>query len=301
MENIHFKEDTSKPENRVNLSLFHLLMNGDFKNFIFSKLQLEGDSVIYPAPNLVTGEFVTTDRPDFKIKRNDKLFGYIEVELGKDISQVFKYDQNTASDVKIYSIFGKQSYGGDLSLEEIYYYLKSKQLDLSKNSQDFWSFDLMLSLIKYYVIEGNYKPNNKRTSISEAMRNSFLINAIYEGIESRYILDKKSDKPERGKILLNTVGKNGFSIRVYSRKSNSNSCSLMNRTGGRNTIYFPSYKKMKEYITNNEFVEQYAKLLESLGCTDIKVIDNNEKTSLEIKRVEDNIGEFISCIKLLLH
>ena len=301
MEDIYIKEDTGKPENRVNLSLFHVLMNNDFRNFIISRLHLEDDSVIYPAPNLITGEFITTDRPDFKIEKNGILRGYIEVELGKDFGQVLKYDQNTPGDVRIYSIFGKQSDGGDLSLEEIYSFLKNKQYGLSIKKQDYWSFELLLSLIKYYVIEGNFKSNNRRTSISESMRNSYLINAIYEGIESRYILDKESDKPEKGKILINTVGINGFSLRVYSRKSTSKSFSLMYRTGGRNTIYFPSYKKMKEYLNDNVFTEQYIKLIESLGCSDIRIINNDERASLEIKRVEDNIGKFINCIKLLLH
>ncbi len=65
---LHFKEDTSKPENRVNISLFHLLMVNDVKNFIFSKLNLHPECVVYPAPNLVTEEFAITDRPDFKIE-----------------------------------------------------------------------------------------------------------------------------------------------------------------------------------------------------------------------------------------
>jgi hypothetical protein len=89
---MHYKEDTSKPENRVNITLFHLLMINDLRGFIFSKLQLDDGCIIYPAPNLETEEFATTDRPDFKIEKNGQLVGYIEVELGKDIEQVKKYD-----------------------------------------------------------------------------------------------------------------------------------------------------------------------------------------------------------------
>ena len=80
LKELHFKEDTSKPENRVNLTLFHLLMNNEVKSFIFSKLHLDPACVVYPAPNLVTEEFDTIDRPDFKIEKNGQLVGYIEVK-----------------------------------------------------------------------------------------------------------------------------------------------------------------------------------------------------------------------------
>jgi len=296
----HFKEDTSKPENRVNLTLFHLLMNDGVKEYIFSKLQLDNDCVVYPAPNLVTEEFDIGDRPDFKIERDGKLVGYIEVELGKDIAQVNKYNQKTADHVRIYSIFGKPSDGGDLSLEEIYTYLKANQGTIIRGAQDYWSLKLLLKLIEYYIIEGNFKSNNKRASISETMRNSSLITALYEGIGIQNILDKESDKPEKGKLLLNTVGEGGFSVRVYARNSNTSSFSLMWRSGGRDTIYFPAYVKMEKYIANKQFIERYAKLLISLGCIDIMNIGERQSTGLNIKKVEANMSELIDCFRLLI-
>jgi len=135
LKELHFKEDTSKPENRVNLTLFHLLMNRDVKDFIFSKLKLDPECVVYPAPNLTTEEFDTIDRPDFKIEQHGQLVGYIEVELGKDDAQVEKYKNKTVDHIVVYSIYGKISDGGDLSLEEIYYHLKDKHNNLSRNSQ----------------------------------------------------------------------------------------------------------------------------------------------------------------------
>lgn len=297
---IHFKEDTSKPENRVNISLFHLLMNSELKNFVFSKLGLENDCVIYPAPNLETEEFDTTDRPDYKIEKNGKLLGYIEVELGKDVAQVKKYDNKTADNVHVYSIFGSVSDGGNLSLEEIYYFLKKLQLNTPENTQDYWSIMLLNSIIKYYVIDGNFKSNNKRTSLSSSMRESTLIKALYAGIDKKYILDKEYDKPEKGKMLINTVGDSGFSIRVFARNSSSKSFSLMWRTGGTHRIYFPGYVKMNKYIANREFKEKYTDLLISLGCTDIKEITERQSSSLNITTIEENMDEIINCFKLLL-
>jgi hypothetical protein len=295
---MHYKEDTSKPENRVNITLFHLLMINDLRGFIFSKLQLDDGCIIYPAPNLETEEFATTDRPDFKIEKNGQLVGYIEVELGKDIEQVKKYDSKTPVNIRIYTIFGKQSDGGNLSLEEIYYYLKSIQNGIPHNTQIYWSVNLLLNLIKYYVIDGNFHSNNKRVSISENMRNTLLIETIYEKIGAENILE--AGKIEKGKILLNTVGEGGFSLRVFSRVATDNSFSLMNRTGGREIIYFPSYTKLRKYISNQRFVEEYTNLLETIGCTDIKEIGESQRTSLHLKQVENNIHNIIDIIKLLL-
>jgi len=297
----HYKEDTSKPENRLNISLFHLLMVDGVRDYIFSKLQLDRECVVYPAPNLVTEEFDIGDRPDFKIEREGKLFGYIEVELGKDIAQVNKYNQKTAGNVRVYSIFGKPSDGGDLSLEEIYTYLKANQETIIRGPQDYWSLTLLLKLIEYYVIEGNFKSNNKRVSISETMRNTSLITSLYGSIGSHNILDKESDKPEKGKLLINTVGEGGFSVRVYARNSNTSSFSIMWRSGGRDTIYFPAYVKMDKYISNKQFIERYAKLLVSLGCIDVMDIGERQSTSLNIKKVEANIDELVGCIKLLIY
>jgi hypothetical protein len=177
---MHFKEDTSKPENRVNITLFHLFMVDEIKQFVVSKLGLDNDCVIYPAPNLETEEFDTLDRPDYKIEVDGKLIGYIEVELGKDIEQVEKYKRKSKDDVEVYSIFGKISDGGDLSLEEIYYHLLNIQNDISRNVQKYWSVELLVRLIKYYVIDGNFNSNNKRTTISDKMKNSEIITQLYD-------------------------------------------------------------------------------------------------------------------------
>lgn len=295
---MHFKEDTSKPENRVNITLFHLLMIDDVRNYIVSKLRLSNNCVIYPAPNLETEEFHTLDRPDYKIEENGKLTGYIEVELGKDIEQVEKYKRKSKEDVEVYSIFGKISDGGDLSLEEIYYHLLEIQKIVPRNVQKYWSVELLLRLIKYYVIDGNFNSNNKRTTISDKMRSSEIISQLYNYFGEDKIKDGGSI--ERGKVLLNTVGKGGFSLRVYSRHSSDNSFSLMNRTGGGEAIYFPSYIKLQKYIDDKDFVERYTDLLISLGCTDIKHRTEKQRASLNIRTVENNMNEICSVVGQLL-
>ncbi|WP_338433268.1 hypothetical protein [Clostridium tyrobutyricum] len=301
MENsIYFKEDTSKAENRVNITLFHLLMNNDIKKYIDKKLKLDQDTVIYPASNLITEEFNTNDRPDFNIVKNEEVIGYIEVELGKDIAQVKKYNEKTPKNVKIYSIFGRKHDGGDLSLEEIYEFVKIKQESISNNSQTYWSIELLLNLLKYYIINGNFKNENKRTSISDKMKNTNIIKNLYEGIGKEKILDKIGDKSRQGMILINTIKDNGFSIRAFSRNASNRSFSIMARSGGRQLIQFPSYKKLKYYISNNEFVEKYTELLVSLGAKDIKEIEKEQRETLDLSIVEEHINDIVQCIKILI-
>lgn len=298
---MHIHEDTSKPENRVNITLFHLLMNEGIKNMITEKLGLDKNCVIFPASGLVIEDFVSSHRPDFVIQLNNDIIGYIEVELGKDLAQVKTYKDLARDDIKIYSIFGKKEYGGDLSLEEIYSFVKNKKGKIPNDSQEHYSMKLLLELIKYYVIDGNYKANNKRTSISDGMKDTPIIKALYNSIDNDKIIDEEGGKIVEGKLLINTISQSGYSVRVYSRESKNKQLSIMARSKGEPRIQFPSYKKMKNYLPNNiDFVEEYTNLLENLGAMTIKEIDKTERVSINLSDVEKNIDKMINVIKMLL-
>ncbi len=115
MEDIFVREDIAKPENRVNLALFHLQMDEGFHKWFCEELQLPVSAIIYPTENL------SGDRPDLIVKDGDKTIGYIEVELGdENKSQLSTYRYKYANDkTKIFSITGKSFHNSDLSLEEI--------------------------------------------------------------------------------------------------------------------------------------------------------------------------------------
>jgi len=296
---MHIHEDTSKPENRVNLTLFHLLMNNEIKNMITEKLGLKSDCVIYPASGLITEDFILSYRPDFEIQLGKEIIGYIEVELGKDSAQVKKYEESKRKDIKIYSIYGKKEYGGDLSLEEIYNFINSKKQELAQNAQEELSMDLLLELIKHYVICGNFNINNKRTLVSDEAKKTKIIQAFYDSIEDKKIIDDNSSFSE-GHILIDSTSDSGdgYSIRVYSSESNKKHLSIMARSSGRNQIEFPSYKKMVKYLPyNKQFVEDYTNLLKSLGANSIREKSEKEKVIIPLQKVEENIYDIISLIK----
>ena len=62
---IFTNEDMSKSENRVNVSLFGLMTQDWFREWVLGKLTLPQDSILYPPTN------VQEARPDLKVETPD--------------------------------------------------------------------------------------------------------------------------------------------------------------------------------------------------------------------------------------
>ncbi|MBN8706517.1 MAG: hypothetical protein J0L62_11635 [Bacteroidetes bacterium] len=294
---IHFKEDTAKPENRVNISLFHLLMVKEIRDFVFSKLNIPTDCVIYPSPNLTTEEFDAVGRPDFVIKKGTEKWGYIEVELGhEDEKQLRNY--RTGQPLPVYSIIGKRGFGScDLSLEEIFHHLEKVGSDF-EGTQTSQSIKLLTSLLDYYVIQGKGN-NQKSVSLSDKMKKSRLVSHFYTFFGETRILENTSVK--RNKIMFNTMGENGFSLRIFSPETGSNGLSLMNRTGGSLDVYFPSQIKLQKYLPDRKKeVDDYVALIAELGAREIYRKKENEKCRLSLTTVEENANRFCEVIGRLI-
>jgi hypothetical protein len=289
---MHIKEDTSKPENRVNITLFHLLMNERFDIYFKEKLKLPLDSIIYPSSNLIIEEFQSSMRPDFVIKVGDNVIGHIEVELGGENSAQMKNYRNSTG-LPVYSIVGKSEFGGDLSLEELYVFIKN--LSVPEYSQAGKSFELLSRLILHYCINGNFN-DNKRTIISDKMRASNIIRRLYEYFGTEKILENSSC--ERGKLMIDTVKEGGFSIRVFSINTGSHGLSIMNQRGGRPAIYFPSHAKLIKYLpADEELCNEYSNLILSLGFKEMYHLGESEQARLPLELVEKNLEKFFNIIE----
>ncbi len=298
--NIFINEDTSKPENRTNLSLFALLSLSEIHSFICTKLNIPQTSVIMPAPNLQTEEFGTGMRPDFKILNNGDLIGYIEVELGnEDKTQLANYRKN--SRVPVYSVIGKEFYkinGGDLSLEEIYRETKKIERKYSGTQKGALLLHFQ-KLIKYYIVEGRFSASNKRAPISEKMKKTAIIQGIKEYFNEENI--NFGGNIEYGKLLINTVKENGFSVRVYCFESKNKSFSLMNRSAGRPQIEFPSKIKLLKYFPyDKEAVNNYVELIKNLGARNIEDLPERSRAKLPIGIVKNNIEKFCEAISMFV-
>lgn len=289
MNEMHIKEDTAKPENRINLSFFHLMMVDEIRNYVLDKLNISRGSVMFPSPNLTTEEFDLSCRPDFAITIANRKIGFIEIEIGgEDSKQLQRY--RSEQPLPVYSIIGKRSYGPcDLSLEELYHYLKSIHTHFI-DSQVAKSIHLLCSLIEYYVIQGKVS-GQKPIALSDKMKDSQLIRIFYEYFGKDRILENTS--VQRNKVMFNTRGVNGFSLRVFSPVANSNGLSLMNRSGGHPKIYFPSYFRLDKFLPDkNKEVENYSALIADLGAVEIYRKKENEKCNLSLDIVENNAERF---------
>jgi hypothetical protein len=275
----------------------------EIHSFVCDSLGLPHSVILLPSPNLVTEEFGSTMRPDFMVARlyprPKEAVGYIEVELGReDETQVQRY--NAELKPPIYSIVGRKDYRenggrGDLSLEEIY----RVALEIGEsclNTQKHASLDLFCSLVKHYVINGNFNASNKRCNLSEEMLNSPLIQRVISYYGESTI--SECGRIERGKILLDTIAEKGFSFKVYCRESGNNQFSLMSRTSGRNEITFPSLCKLKKYFPRKaEETALFAKIIADLGDDEIYDLGERKRARLPIKTVEEHFEKIGDVLK----
>lgn len=246
MKDIFVREDIAKPENRVNLALFHFQMEDDFHKWFCGKLSIPISSIIYPTENLYG------DRPDFIVKNAGKIIGYIEVELGdENKSQLSTYRYKYKSDqVKIYSITGKSFQKSDLSLEEISTYLSSK-LDKLSNDQKGLSAQYLIKLIETY---SNNILSYTRNPVSDEVLNRPFVNKLLYALED-HKPDDNQNRAEPGKYYIDTNSPKGFSFRVYSPIATQKSTSLLSITKGRDYITFLSEEWYRKYLDHKSEID----------------------------------------------
>lgn len=284
-------EDVSKPENRINLSLFGLFLNDDFRVWFLDQFTLPLDAVIFPSANLKGGI-----RPDFAVhNKDDKPIAYIEVEIGKeDIGQLQNY--RSILNVPVLSIGGKKEHKGHLSLLEIYDKLKEVK-DEIKSKQFNKNFAVYETLI-YENVLCQGRERYKSTTISDEMRNSFLIQKLMENLD---IHEDVGRTMRPGEFLLETKKEFGFSLRIYSRKSKvRNSLSIMARSGGRPRIIFPSKEKLEKYLPSfkQPAINELCNLLKRFGYH-IDTLPERSQARVDINLVEGNIDKFILILRKL--
>lgn len=302
MKDMHLHEDFYHPENRVNITLFHLLAFEYFGNFFKKSLGLPLDCIIDPSPNLVDELFGDCGRPDFKVTHNGKVIGYIEVELGQENKvQVSSYKEKLG--VKIYSVVGKKTdrlsgSGGDISLEEVNDHLT--KLTDPINSQLSRSIHLFQSLIHEYIILGRFRRSYQKSPLSEEVSKCRIITIVRKHFGDRFI--------ESGTISGNQIRPHcnsptslNFGLQVYSRKATKHEFSLLTKRG--NYIYFPSKVKLleRDYFPHrkNE-VTEYVNLIVAMGADEIEHLEESKTAKLPIEVVEASISELCIAIDKII-
>ncbi|MCF7792823.1 MAG: hypothetical protein K9N09_02565 [Candidatus Cloacimonetes bacterium] len=284
-------EDISKPENRINLSLFSLFLIDDFRSWFLEQFDLPQDSVIFPSTNLKGGI-----RPDFAVNnKEDKPIAYIEVEIGReDIGQLQNF--RSMLNVPVFSVCGKKEHEGHLSLLEIYDKLNEVKEKI-KSKQFNKNFAVYETLIYENVLSYG-RERYKSTTISDEMRNSFLIQNLMDHLE---IHEDVGRTMRPGEFLLETKKEFGFSLRIYSRESKiRNSLSIMARSGGRPRIIFPSKEKLEKYLPSYKqpAINELCNFLKRFGYH-IDTLPERSQARIDINLVEGNIDKFIAILEKL--
>jgi hypothetical protein len=246
MKDIFVKEDIAKPENRINLALFHIQMDEGFHKWFCEELRLPVSAIIYPTENL------SGDRPDFIVKDADRIIGYIEVELGdENKSQLSTYRYKYENEqTKIFSITGKSFQKSDLSLEEISVFLSSK-IDTLSNKQKVLSAQYLIKLIETYSSNIH---SYTRNPVSDEVLNRPFVNKLLDSLEI-YRPDKNQNRAEPGKYYIDTNSPKGFSFRVYSPIAIQKSTSLLSITKGRDYITFLSEEWYRKYLNHKTEID----------------------------------------------
>ena len=286
-DDLFVNEDTSKPENRVNLALFSLMQQDWLREWILERLCLPADAVVYP-PSNVHGR-----RPDLKVVRNGSDMAMIEVELGTNPRQAEDY-RSQFDAVKVKTIWGKKKTRSDLSLEEIAEFLEEPRC-LSPQTKI--NVQHLSKLIEVGLSE--HSSSRERGNVSEEMWEHKLVialrNRLGEGLEAT------TKRVGIGHLKADTVGKEGFSLKV-NRRDRTGEVALFSISGGAHLI-FPSRQKLNRCLPNHRAeVDAYMSLVTTMGC-DVEVRGENARPRLpldsNLDAVLSKIDELARCFEAL--
>lgn len=286
-DDLFVREDTRKPENRVNLSLFSVMQQAWFRKWFLKRLGLPVDAVVYPS----TGRGHL--RPDLKVVRGESTLAWIEVELSKDQKQFDRYRESFDEPVR--SVWGTRADKGDLSLEEVAEFL-SNQPDLGP--QEAVNAEHLLKSVQVGL--GLYSSSPDRADVSDEVWQDPLVCGLRKRLGCRLVRTTK--KVSAGYLTADTTDSpdnRGFSLRVNSRKATRGTVSVMNITGGQPAVGFPSLDWLTKYLPDHRAeIAAYAAALDDLGL-DIVSYEGRRRGALPYDRVIDGLDELAPCLLAL--
>ena len=251
---IFTNEDTSKPENRVNLALFSLMQQNWFREWFLEKLSLPPDSILYPPTN------ERGARPDLKVETPDgSTKAWIEVELGTNMEQLEDYGERYDEPIK--AIWGRRSDSGDLSLEEIRDFLSERIGSLSPQTK------VNVRHLRKLINEGldGHSRSQTRSEVSEKMRNHPFVVGITERLGDKLKYTTRRINP--GELKADAIEKEGFSLRAFSPVSTTGSVFLLNISGGSQQVKFPNKAWLEKYLPvhRSTAIEEYVAFLNRMN------------------------------------
>jgi hypothetical protein len=283
---LFIREDVAKPENRVNLALFSMMLVPAFRRWFLAKLHLDLEACVYPPRNRPGG------RPDFVVVgRNGSVLAWIEVELGgENTAQLGAYRRNLSEPVK--SVIGVPGYGGDLTLQEI----AAAATDLSDvlDRQQVMNAGVLAQL----VAELAHPPRAAQyRDPSDAIRQRPLMQQLEQRLPG--ILVFGIPPVERGTAQVACMSETGWTIRVYSTKASGGSVQVMNRPTNSIGVRIPSRNHLERYLPLGQAaVDKYVKLMLRLGI-DISRLGPREQLPVDEEALVEHAGALAECLREL--
>jgi len=281
------REDISKPENRINLAIFHLLMIDEFREWVFNKLNIDVNSTVYPVTN--SGG----NRPDMIIKNGEKVIGCIEVEIGNEnVSQTLAYSKCYD---RVFTISGLKRHNSDLSLEHVKDFINAAERS-KFNSQQILSLNYLSKLIDSYIYGFD---TNSRTQISEKVSGHPFFNKIIKELSD--LISDDFSKIYPGQIGIDTVKDEGFSLSVYSFLGSKKNVKLIFRRGGKDEIRFQSSIKYRKYLASKlSIVNDWINFIENDMNCNVSILEEKNNLPVPLSHFDDDkINKMIELIRKL--
>ena len=194
----------------------------------------------------------------------------IEVELGTNLGQAEDYRKQFGL---VKTIWGKRKSRSDLSLEEIAEFLEEPRF-LSPQTK------LNVQHLRKLIAEGlsQHSSSSERGNVSEEMWEHELVVALSDRLDDR--LKATTKRVGIGQLKADTVGKEGFSLKV-NRRDQSGEVALFSISGGAHLI-FPSRQKLNRCLPNHQAaVDAYMSLIITMGC-EVDVRGDNASPHLSL-------------------
>lgn len=283
---VFVNEDVSKPENRVNLALFSLMLIPSIRDWLLKELSLPQDSIVYPPQNSAGL------RPDFVVVNPDNtVVAWIEVELGSEnTAQLIAYRNGFQEPVR--SIVGAETDRGDVSLEKIATALNS-ELSQNLDRQQTTNVGVFTTLVSTLA---GYPQMFTYTDPNAEIRNNSLIRALQAHLED--VLQYGAPPVIPGTAQVSTITQKGWTIRVYSKAAKGGSVSLLwDQTMGRSRVRVPSCKRLSRcFPTASTAIESYTVFFDELGV-DIRTLAEAQSQAIDENRLLPVAARLADCIR----
>jgi hypothetical protein len=280
------REDVAKPENRVNLALFSLMLVPTFRRWFLERLRLDPEAYTYPPQNQPGG------RPDFVVVAPDgSVLAWIEVELGGENSaRLSAY--RAALSKPIRSVIGVEGYGGDLSLQEIAATVTDMldELDLQQA--------MNAGVLVQLIAELAHPPQAAQyIEPGDVTRTDPLIAALDQRLPGRLVFGVPPVRP--GTVHVGSMSQRGWTIRVYSTIARGHSVQLMNKPTSAISVRVPARDHLNRYLPlAPQAVDRYSNLMLKLGL-DIGKLGPNEHLPVSEELLLSDVDELVNCMREL--